>query len=308
MTLHAKNGYNMTMFLILIVFNSLYLKSEPYEKRSNLIYILQWTDSRREPYAYWKPGRKYFKAMNCEFKNCYITDNINYFDDVTDYDVILFNAIDITSYMELPVKRSDNQIYAFITTDSAVNFPTNKEMNWFFNYTITYKLDSDIPYPYIAVRNRLGKVVAPKEEVHWMDVKEMNSTSQSIINRLQTKKTAAAWFVTNCGASSERLNYVYNLREALTSYNLEIDIYGGCGYLWCGRDNPDNCLSKIETDYYFYLSFENSFCEDYVTEKLLTALNHYAVPIVLAAGNYTRYIFSKVNAAYLFLLYFPLCS
>lgn len=280
------------MFLILIVFNILYFESEQHEKRPDLIYILQWTNSGREPFAYWKPGRKYFKAMNCEFQNCYITNKINYFDDVTDYDVILFNAIDINRDMDLPPTRTDNQIYVFITTDSAVNYPMKKHVNWFFNYTITYKLNSDIPYPYITVRNKLGEVIAPKKEVHWMDVNKMNSTHHSIIDRLQTKKTAAAWFVTNCGASSERLNYVQILSEALTSYNLEIDIYGGCGYLYCDRTNPDNCTSKVETDYYFYLSFENSLSEDYVTEKLLTALNHYAVPIVLAAGNYTRCVYS----------------
>lgn len=290
MVLEEKISYNAKIIIIFLVFSTICPKSLQHIKRPDLIYILQWTNSKREPFIYWKPGRKYFKTMNCEFQNCYITDNTDYFDDVTDYDVILFNAIDIYE-VDLPHLRSDNQIYVFITTDSAKNYPVSKKLNWIFNYTVTYKLNSDVPYPYIAVRDKLGKVIAPKKEVHWMDVDKMNLAPQSIIDRLQTKKTAGAWFVTNCGASSDRINYVQNLREALTSYNLDIDIYGGCGYLWCDRTKPDYCLSKIETDYYFYLSLENSLSEDYVTEKLLTALNHYAVPVVLASGNYTKYVY-----------------
>lgn len=294
-----KTSHNAKIFIILLILSILYHETKQHVKQPNIIYILQWTESKREPFVYWKPGRKYFKAMNCEFQNCYITDNVNYFDDVTDYDVILFNAIDIYN-VDLPYLRSDNQIYVFITTDSAANYPMSNTLNWIFNYTATYKLGSDIPYPYITVRNKLGEVIAPKKEVHWIDVAKMNSTSQSIIDRLQNKKIAAAWFVTNCDASSERLTYASNLREALTSYDLEIDIYGGCGYLWCDRTNPDDCMSKVERDYYFYLSLENSYSEDYVTEKLLTALNHYAVPVVLAAGNYTRCVLYNFKQHFFF--------
>lgn len=38
-------------------------------------------------------------------------------------------------------------------------------------------------------------------------------------------------------------------------------------------------------DYYFYFSIENSFSEDYVTEKLLHALKHYAIPVVYGGAN-----------------------
>ena len=30
----------------------------------------------------------------------------------------------------------------------------------------------------------------------------------------------------------------------------------------------DNCTAAVERDYMFYLSFENSLCDQYVTEKL----------------------------------------
>nr|XP_037877562.1 alpha-(1,3)-fucosyltransferase C-like [Bombyx mori] len=46
----------------------------------------------------------------------------------------------------------------------------------------------------------------------------------------------------------------------------------------------------IREKYYFYLSFENSFGEDYVTEKLLHALEFDAVPVVYGGANYTRFM------------------
>ena len=44
----------------------------------------------------------------------------------------------------------------------------------------------------------------------------------------------------------------------------------------------------VEKDYYFYLSFENSICVDYVTEKFFNALNKTVVPIALGGADYAK--------------------
>lgn len=277
------------IIVIILMFTLFYVKSD-HKKNPELIYILLWENRNMPPFIHMKSKRKSFTYMNCEFQNCYITDQKGYFNDMTDYDAILFNSIDIKDgYSELPELRSDNQLYVFVSTESPPMYPMYDYLNWYFNYTWTYRMDSDIIYPYFVARHRDGKVVAPKQEVHWMDSKEMKPTSQDIKDKLQKKKIAAAWFVTNCLAISNRFNYVRNLREALTTYNLEVDIYGVCGNSYCPGDLMDECLAKVESDYYFYLSFENSFSEDYVTEKLMTALDHYAIPVVLGGANYTRF-------------------
>lgn len=279
-----------TVIVNILIFTLLYVKSH-HKKNPELIYILLWENRNMPPFVHMKSKRQSFTIMNCEFQNCYITDHKGFFEDMTDYDAILFNSIDIKDgYSELPELRSDNQLYVFVSTESAPMYPMYDYLNSFFNYTWTYRMDSDIIYPYFVARNRDGEVVAPKKEVHWMDTKEMKPTGQDIKAKLQKKKIAVAWFVTNCLAISNRFNYVRNLREALTTYNLDVDIYGVCGNSYCPGDRMDECLAKVETDYYFYLSFENSFSEDYVTEKLMTALDHYTIPVVFGGANYTRFV------------------
>lgn len=279
---------NLKIFFVLSVINVFYVHSGR-GKIPGMIYILLWTHRDMESFGSWNPGRKSFKMMNCEFQNCYITGDEYYLDDLTDFDAILFNVIDVNE-IGVPKVRAENQLYVLVSLESAHNYEIDEDYNWFFNFTWTYKLNSDLVNPYFVVRNKEGEVVAPKIDVTWMDTKKMKPTSQSVKDRLQYKKTAVAWFASNCLAVSKRLDFARILRAALAMYDLEMDIYGGCGFSYCPRDRMDECLVLLERDYYFYLSFENSFSEDYVTEKLLIALDHFAVPIVYGGANYTRYV------------------
>ncbi|CAF3460612.1 unnamed protein product [Rotaria sp. Silwood1] len=97
-----------------------------------------------------------------------------------------------------------------------------------------------------------------------------------------------AWFVSNCHSHSGREEYVYKLRS---QPGIHVDIYGGCKSMFhshivpleCQKGTP-NCMEKTLSIYRFYLSFENSKCDTYITEKYwVQGLHGKCIPIVLGA-------------------------
>ncbi len=54
------------------------------------------------------------------------------------------------------------------------------------------------------------------------------------------------------------------------------------------RSRDDNCTAAVDRDYKFYLSFENSLCEQYSTEKFWRRLGEPVVPVVMSRGHLQR--------------------
>lgn len=99
----------------------------------------------------------------------------------------------------------------------------------------------------------------------------------------------AAWVVSNCQYQpSGRKEFVDELKNYIP-----IDIYGKCGTLNCTSlngicEDPLSCYKVIGPNYKFYLAFENSLCEDYITEKFYNALRFGMVPVVFGYGDYAK--------------------
>ncbi|XP_050346009.1 alpha-(1,3)-fucosyltransferase C-like [Nymphalis io] len=267
------------------------------DNKLNLKYILQWTSPKNVPFVYMGEGRQGFIDRNCSFTNCFVTANELYLGDYTKFDVIAFAGPEVRFmtklgfFDRLPKKRSPHQKYVFASIESAENYPVCSDIfNGFFNWTWTYRLDSEAKWGYIVIRDSTNKIVGPKTNMQWMKLEHMDPVSEDLKIILRNKTKAAAWFISNCYSRSGREIFVQRLQKRLAKYDLEIDIYGECGSMECPRDKDDECNKLIEKDYYFYLSFENSFAEDYVTEKLLHPLKNNAVPIVYGGANYTRFM------------------
>lgn len=265
-----------------------------HSKKQELVYILEWTSEKNEPFASIPPKRQYVINKKCIDQNCYFTNDKEYFDDVRDFNAVLFNIMNL--YLDMgpvPYERSDNQIYVAVSTEPAANHPQDTDFDMFFNLTWTYKLTSDVPFPFMTIRNTHGDIIGPTNYyTGWMNITEMLPIDKFIKRKLRKKKIAAAWFVSNCYANKERIDFGQNLTQELAKYGQKLDIFGTCGNKTCAKDQMEECYALIESDYYFYLAFESSFSEDYVTEKVLTALEHYAVPVVFGGANYSKYVYN----------------
>ncbi|CAG2111590.1 unnamed protein product [Medioppia subpectinata] len=201
------------------------------------------------------------KSIGCQFSNCLLSEDKSL---VESADAVLFHWRD-TDPHRLPAKTAAavarGQKWVLFNWESPEHSPAHRVHNlvnhidWFMNY----RRDSDIYVPYGSVT---------KCNTKWQNE-----------DLFDGKSASAAWIVSNCHTPSNRETYVNNLRK-----HIDIDIYGKCGQ-YCPRDGT--CEAAIVKKYKFYLSFENSLCKDYVTEKLFKYASYDIIPVVYGSADYS---------------------
>ena len=136
------------------------------------------------------------------------------------------------------------------------------DYNDIFDWSMTYRTDSDIPVSY-------GRTIA-------RHFPTKNTT------KFQNRKKLVAIMLSNCSSKNHREKYVRNLKRLLGN---DLDIYGRCL-----GGNVDACPGHFYRDcpllsnYKFYLAFENSNCREYITEKVFwNAYEKGSVPIIMGA-------------------------
>ncbi|KAK7099546.1 glycoprotein 3-alpha-L-fucosyltransferase A-like [Littorina saxatilis] len=200
-------------------------------------------------------GGALFKKHQCAVQACEIVGD----DSLAEADVVLTKG----SYLE-PSKRPEGQVWALFLLESPYHTAELPDGRLgLFNWTATYRHDSTI--------------VAPYEKYVPFNASVLSRPPAKNYALGKTKKVA--WFVSNCGAQNGRLQYARELAQ-----HIQVDIYGGCGDLTCPRHEQSRCFQMLDTDYKFYLAFENSNCRDYITEKFfINGLQHDVIPIVMGA-------------------------
>lgn len=206
-------------------------------------------------------GKDSFK--NCLETNCEITsDRTRLFES----DAVLFHMRTLCM-LDIPRNRTPNQKWIFFTLESPPysHFQGFNFMDNMFNWTMTYRRDSDIFIPY-------GRII-PK------DARTENATDLHLMWKKKTKMTA--WMVSHCSTDGNREKYITQLKKFI-----DVDTYGSCGLGTCPFNKTDRCIENFSNQYYFFLAFENAICDDYITEKLFRTLQYDMIPIVFGGGDY----------------------
>ena len=237
---------------------------------SEVIRILYATGLNKLRDWHWGEGSAPLRACPNMIGRCEFTSDMSL---VNESDALMFymrNRVDTHLF------RQPHQKWIFAIFESPIH--THRILNNFenmFNLTMTYvhSPENDIDWSY----GRCSRITDDDRRL------EAGDASSRHGNYARGKKHLAAWFVSHCETGSRREMYVKEMQKYA-----DIHVYG-CGPYKCSKRTGKDCYEKLlNNDYKFYLSFENSFCKDYVTEKLWRVMSINIVPIVLGHVNYSQ--------------------
>ena len=231
-------------------------------------------------------GRDTFYRHKCPETRCYSTSNRTYLKDVGDFDAILFHQRSF-DFEDLPETRKQHQRYIHWIVESAQYLYMDiSKLNGIFNWTMTYRRDSDFYLPY----GRFHKIKShPEGEELERYIKEFGWKNRHLAktgNPQNRTHLQAAWFVSHCATVARREKYVKAMQQ-----HMDVHVYGKCSHGYskrtCGREKEMDCYKMMDQNYKFYLSFENSICDDYLTEKYFNIFRYNVIPLSYSGGNFT---------------------
>lgn len=253
--------------------------------QANTKVILIWNTCFDRPFCSLGSGVNPFLNYHCPVFDCYITNDHNFM-PIDQFDALIFHGPEFRPFFSLnyPSERSDHQRYIYLSHETPMKYPVSHNLDGFFNLTMTYRFDSDIPNFYFEIVDKNGIFVSPDDNPPWIKPDFSGVNLANLWELRGIKKKPIAWFVSSCESDNGRENYVKSLQNFIP-----VDIYGKCGPYVCFRSDEDNCLEMLKRDYFFYIAFESGNCVDYVTEIAPKAMTKNVIPIVLGGANYTKF-------------------
>ena len=269
-------------------YNSTWFKEiDPYEWKIELNKdqkkILLWTRYFRD-YQNWKwifPNKIITGCRDQDINNkCVVTSDKRMIRNV---DAVMFSLEDIDStrafrkqprFPDITNTLRRNQMWIAVWFESKIAVESHRytyfeegHLDGKFNGTISYRSDSLFDAGFYFHYNFVKSSKVLIEDTRW----------SSVVSKAKLKDPKVAWIVSNCNSWSYREKYVKEMQQ----YG-EIDIFGKCGSLSIEHGQELDVLAK----YKFYLSFENSLCDEYATEKIARVLEmsideNPPVPIVM---------------------------
>ena len=270
-----------------IILNEDKLNNTTSEQYNQTKYILFWTSWYGMGHAFgygYQFGDALFK--NCPVSNCIATNNRSM---LNESDAIMIHTWHFDMKMnDLPKHRLAHQRYVMFYTDPPTFLPKSvlyPIAPHFFNWTFTYRRISDIHSNQYGDLRFIPRSLDREIKGRYED--EENLENFHGIN-ITGKSIMVAWFASH--QRPESIPRDYYVRE-LQKY-VRVDVYGQQGNFTCPISfnyESDSCDGILKKDYLFYLSFENSMCPEYVTEKLFRPLRAGAVPVVMGGAHYSQY-------------------
>jgi hypothetical protein len=218
---------------------------------------------------------KPFMKINCPITNCETLDNL---DRLSEADYILIHGSDEHIVRDLDILKSK----------------TNPYQKWILVWYESYHFANNNPYKNDKYFNFLDMVSNYKPNSHFSGLYETSSSISWLPNvnfvsnydHLKDKTHFAIALISNCKmVTSKRSNYINELKKYI-----EVKVYGKCGEP-CESSNQSICsIDVFSRKFKFYLAFENSICDDYVSEKFFKILNYSIIPVVLGGANYSYYV------------------
>jgi len=199
-------------------------------------------------------GKEMFIKKKCPIDSCSLSYNPK---TLSKADLVISRGL----VMERP-NISPSQLWMVYQLESA---QSRKYLSSDANWTATYRQDSTLVTPY----------------GWWSPINEDDNDNDGDLetaDHIGTKETRIAWFVSNCNANNQRLQYARTLSKFYP-----VDVFGKCGEFKCSRGKQTDCWQMVAKKYKYYLAFENSNCVDYITEKFWDALKYRVLPIVMGA-------------------------
>jgi alpha-1,3-fucosyltransferase len=174
---------------------------------------------------------------------------------------------------KFPRWRLTFQRWIFLLFESPIHSNDFIKYDVLFNMSSTYKLESNTTSYYFQ-----------QNPFYW----NYNVKFDENYNFLADKKEFSAIIISNCNDKSGRIKLLNKIK-----HYIPVQVYGKCGTLCTNSLNhvsKDDCRLNIFKNYMFYFAFENSICEEYITEKFFDLLKYNIIPIVLGGGDYSKHI------------------
>ncbi|KAK7082361.1 COP9 signalosome complex subunit 2 [Halocaridina rubra] len=250
------------------------------------------------------------REYGCPTWKCHFTYKKS---EITTADAVLVILDHFKSLEHHRYHRPAEQRWVFVDVEPPTGANGNRKINInsdLVNWTMSYHSHSDIlGGGYGHFRSLKGEPLPfqvhfisgqPHALSQYVSELERGSSAEDVLGpswkAFVSKPKPLAWMVSNCKGLSSRMQYVDELAK-----HIPIDIYGGCTKTWCihRKSSRDLCWQNVLSwQYSFYLAFENSLCQDYITEKSYFPLVYGVIPVVYGGANYTQFLppHSYINA------------